>query len=99
LPDEPKPHPKTESSWARILTAIGVAKLTLGIADNQALTILCEFATVPMIIFPRISAAHARQPAWNDHLKQLRSAGVELIYGEHVGPLPEPRTAGRHELP
>jgi hypothetical protein len=32
-----------------------------------------------MIIFPRINAAHARQPAWTDHLDRLRSAGVELI--------------------
>jgi hypothetical protein len=42
---------------------------------------------------------HARQPAWNDHLDRLRSAGVELIYGEHVWPLVEPRTAGPRELP
>jgi hypothetical protein len=47
------------------MTANSVAKLALGIADNQALTVLCEcVATVPMIIFPRINAAHARQPAW-----------------------------------
>jgi len=29
----------------------------------------------------------------------LRSVGVELIYGEHVWPLAEPRTAGPRELP
>jgi hypothetical protein len=52
-----------------------------------------------MIIFQRINAAQARQPAWNDHLDRLRSAGVELIYGEHVWPLAEPRTAGPRELP
>ena len=38
-------------------------------------------------------------PAWNDHLDRLRSVGVELIYGEHVWPLAEPRTAGPRELP
>ena len=69
------------------MTANSIAKLALGIADNQALTVLCEcVATVPMIIFPRVNAAHARQPAWNDHLDRLRSVGVELIYGEHVWP-------------
>ena len=52
-----------------------------------------------MIIFPRINAAHARQPAWNDHLNRLRSTGVELIYGDHVWPLAEPRMAGPRELP
>ena len=49
-----------------------------------------------MIIFPRINAAHARQPAWSSHLDALRSAGVELIYGDHVWPA---RTAGPRELP
>jgi hypothetical protein len=51
------------------------------------------------IIFPRVNAAHARQPAWNDHLDRLRTVGVELIYGEHVWPLAKPRTAGPRELP
>jgi hypothetical protein len=63
LPDEPKPHPKSDVLMGAPLTANSVAKLALGIADNQALIVLCEcVATVPMIIFPRINAAHARQP-------------------------------------
>ena len=100
LPDEPKPHPKSDVFVGAPMTANSVAKLALGIADNQALTVLCEcVATVPMIIFPRTNAAHARQPAWNDHLDRLRSVGVEFIYGEHVWPLAEPRTAGPRELP
>ncbi len=61
---------------------------------------LCEnVAQVPMIAFPRINAAHARQPAWSDHLSRLRSVGVELIYGDDVWPLAEPRAAGPRELP
>jgi hypothetical protein len=100
LPDEPKPHPKSDVFVGAPLTANSVAKLALGIADNQALTVLCEcVATIPMIIFPRINAAHARQPAWNDHLDRLRSVGVELIYGDHVWPLAEPRAAGPRDLP
>ena len=82
------------------ITPTAWAKLALGIADNQALTVLCEsVAAVPMISFPRINAAHARQPAWSDHLNRLRSVGVELIYGEHVWPLAEPRTSGPREPP
>ena len=88
LPSDPKPHPKSDVLIGAPLTANSVAKLALGIADNQALTVLCEcVATVPMIIFPRVNAAHARQPAWTTHLERLRSVGVELIYGEHVWPL------------
>ena len=58
------------------MTANSVAKLALGIADNQALTVLCEnVGHRPMIIFPRINAAHARQPAWpTTSTAPLRSA-------------------------
>ena len=99
LPHEPQPHPKSDVLVGTPMTAKSVAKLALGIADNQALTVLCEcVATVPMIIFPRVNAAHARQPAWNDHLDRLRTVGVELIYGEHVWPLAA-GTAGPRELP
>jgi hypothetical protein len=52
-----------------------------------------------MIVFPRVNAAHARQPAWRNHLANVRSAGVDLIYGDHVRPLAEPRQPGARELP
>ena len=88
-PGEPSPHPKIDVYVGAPLTANSVAKLALGIADNQALTVLCENigTQTPMIIFPRINAAHARQPAWDDHLTRLHSAGVHLIYGPDVWPL------------
>ena len=61
---------------------------------------LCEnIANVPMIVFPRINAANARQPAWADHLNRLRSVGVERISGDDVWPLAEPRATGPRELP
>jgi phosphopantothenoylcysteine synthetase/decarboxylase len=96
----PKLHPKSDVLVGATMTANSVAKLALGIADNQALTVLREcVATVPMIVFPRVNDAHARQPAWNDHHDRLRSAGVDLVYGEHVSPLAEARAAGPRELP
>lgn len=100
-PGGSSPHPKIDVYVAAPLTANSVAKLALGIADNQALTVLCEnIATTPMmIVFPRINAAHARQPSWSSHIDKLRSAGVELIYGDDVWPLAEPRQAGPRELP
>jgi hypothetical protein len=52
-----------------------------------------------MIVFPRVNAAHARQPSWSDHLARLRSVGVHLIYGPDVWPLAEPRAAGSRNLP
>ena len=48
LPGEPKPHPKSDVLVGAPLSANSVAKLALGIADNQALTVLCEcVASVP----------------------------------------------------
>lgn len=93
-PNVPRPHPQPDVLVAAPATANTVAKLALGIADNQALTVLSENLTVrPTVVFPRINAAHARHPAWEGHLTALRSAGVHLIYGEDVWPLYEPRAA------
>jgi len=100
LPGERSPHPRIDVFIAAPMTANSVAKLALGLADNQALTVLCEnIATTPMVVFPRINAAHARQPAWTSHIANLRSAGVDLIYGDEVWPLAEPRHSGPRELP
>lgn len=100
MPGASSPHPAIDVFIAAPLTANSVAKLALGIADNQALTVLCEnIATTPMVVFPRVNAAHARQPAWTSHIARLRSAGVDLIYGDDVWPLAEPRQAGARELP
>jgi len=94
LPREESPHPAPDVLVGAPMTANSTAKLALGLSDNQALTLMCEnLAVKPIIVFPRINAAHARQPAWNDHLGALRSVGVDLVYGDDVWPLYEPRQA------
>lgn len=75
-------------------TANTVAKLALGIADNQALTHLTEALGtpgLPVIVFPHINASHARHPAWPTHLTHLTRSGAHLIQGPEVWPLHEPR--------
>ena len=65
-----------------------VAKLALGVSDNQALTQVNEaigLGSVPVVVFPRVNAAHARHPAWDAHIAALRRAGVRLVYGNEVG--------------
>ena len=100
LPDQESPHPKVDLYGAAPMTANSIAKLSLGLSVNQALTVLCEsIAAVPIIASPRINAAHARQPAWPDHLDRLRNAHVTLIYGDHVWPLAELRAVGPREIP
>jgi hypothetical protein len=94
LPTEPRPHPPVDCYAVAPASANTVAKLALGIADNQALTQVCEALgtkDLPVVIFPRVNAAHARHPAWESHLDGLRRVGVHLVYGEDVWPLYEPR--------
>jgi phosphopantothenoylcysteine synthetase/decarboxylase len=99
FPGETSPHPRADLIIAAPLTANTTAKLALGIADNQALTFLCESLTVvPTIIFPRINAAHARHPAWRNHAHRLRSV-AEFIEGPDIWPLHEPRSATPRPLP
>lgn len=103
LPRDQSPHPPASCYVVAPASANTVAKLALGIADNQALTQVCEAIgthNLPVVVFPRVNAAHARQPAWPRHLSALREAGVLLVEGDEVWPLYEPREApsGR-ELP
>ncbi|MFI6085050.1 flavoprotein [Streptomyces sp. NPDC051217] len=96
LPTDPRPHPPVDCFVAAPATANTVAKLALGIADNQALTHLTEALGtpgLPVIVFPHINAAHARHPAWPTHVAGLRQADVHLIEGPDVWPLHEPQAA------
>lgn len=96
LPSEASPHPNVDCYVVAPASANTVAKLATGIADNQALTQVGEAIGtlgLPVVIFPRVNAAHARHPAWRRHIAALREADVHLVYGPDVWPLHEPRTA------
>lgn len=102
LPGETSPHPAVHCYAIVPASANTVAKFALGLADNQALTTACEALggrEVPIVVFPRINAAHARQPAWSSHIEALRRSGVHLVYGDDVWPLHEPRSAPGRDLP
>ncbi len=102
LPRVESPHPQVDCYAVVPASANTVAKLALGIADNQALTQVCEAIGgryVPVVVFPRVNAAHAGHPAWDGHLATLRRAGVRLVYGEDVWPLHTPRSAPGRDLP
>ena len=102
LPSEDSPHSEVDCYAVVPATANTVAKLALGISDNQALTAVSEAIGAkhpPVVVFPRINAAHAAHPAWDDHIAALTKAGVQLVYGEDVWPLHQPRSAPGRELP
>jgi hypothetical protein len=101
-PNENSPHPSVDCYVVAPASANTVAKLALGISDNQALTQVNEAIGtlgLPVVVFPRVNAAHARHPSWDSHLDALRQAGVHLVYGAGVWPLYEPRQAGPRQLP
>ncbi|MEV2247063.1 flavoprotein [Streptomyces sp. NPDC049970] len=94
LPAEPRPHPVAHCLVVAPASANYVAKLATGIADNQALTLVGEALGtigVPVVVFPRVNAAHVRHPAWAGHVAALRKAEVEIVEGPDVWPLHEPR--------
>lgn len=94
LPGDSRPHPAVDCYVVAPASANTVAKLALGISDNQALTQVNEaIGTLdfPVVVWPRVNAAHTRHPAWEGHIKALRDSGVRLIYGDEVWPLAEPR--------
>jgi hypothetical protein len=94
LPHEQRPHPELTCCVVAPASANTIAKIALGISDNQALATANEAIgdpNVPVIVFPRVSAAHVRHPSWDCHLAALRSADVHLVYGQSVWPVDEPR--------
>jgi hypothetical protein len=80
LPGEPRPHPDPEHFLFVPASANSTAKLALGIADNQALTVLCEAigGTPQVVVCPQVSDAQANHPAWTGHVNTLRDAGVRV---------------------
>ncbi|MTD55907.1 flavoprotein [Amycolatopsis pithecellobii] len=81
LPDEPRPHPDPGVFLFAPASANSVAKLALGIADNQALTVLGDVLGDPRVrIVVRYLAqpARSRHPAWQGHLAALASAGADV---------------------
>ncbi|MFE3638121.1 flavoprotein [Streptomyces sp. NPDC059168] len=94
LPGDSRPHPPVDCYVVAPASANTVAKLALGISDNQALTQVNEAIgtlDLPVVVWPRVNAAHVRHPAWQGHIEALRDSGVRLIYGDEVWPLAEPR--------
>jgi len=81
LPGEPRPHPDPEVFLFAPASANSVAKLALGIADNQALTVLGDVLGTPGITIAvayQIQDTRVHHPAWQRHLDTLADAGVAL---------------------
>jgi hypothetical protein len=89
LPSEPKPYPMPDAFLFVPATANSLAKLALGIADNQALTALGEAVGapgVPVVVRPQADENQRRHPAFTTHLRTLRDAGVQVADGPAAEP-------------
>ena len=81
MPNDERPHPDPEVFLFAPATASSIAKLALGIADNQALTVLGDALGVPgvtMVVGYQVRDTRAHHPAWQGHLDVLSSVGVRL---------------------
>ncbi|MFD9963055.1 flavoprotein [Amycolatopsis sp. NPDC058986] len=81
LPGEARPHPDPEVFLFAPASANSVAKLALGIADNQALTVLGDVLGAPgitIVVAYQIQDTRVHHPAWRRHLDVLAEAGVVL---------------------
>jgi hypothetical protein len=88
LPGEPRPHPDPDVFLFAPASANSVAKLALGVADNQALTVLGDALGEPGVTVAvgyQVRDARFRHPAWRCHLDALASAGVRLGRLDHGG--------------
>lgn len=90
LPGEPKPYPTPDAFVFAPASANSVAKLALGIGDNQALTALNEAMGVEgckIVVMPQASAEKRRHPMWETHVTTLTGAGVVVVTEEAPGRL------------
>ncbi|GHF38456.1 hypothetical protein FHX82_006261 [Amycolatopsis bartoniae] len=81
LPGQPRPHPDPDVFLFAPASANSVAKLALGLADNQALTVLGDVLADPRVhvsVAYQVSPARLRHPAWGAHVGALTSAGAAV---------------------
>ncbi|MEU7476034.1 flavoprotein [Lentzea sp. NPDC042327] len=90
LPGQPKPYPTPDAFVFAPASANSVAKLALGIGDNQALTAVNEAMGVEgckVVVMPQANADKRRHPMWETHVTTLTRAGVVVVSDEPPGRL------------
>lgn len=80
-PDQPKRLPSPDAVAVVPATFNTTNKLAAGIADNYAVSVLCEAlgAGVPMVLVPFLKDSLAGHPSWLASLTVLRYTGVTLV--------------------
>lgn len=79
-PGDPRPLPPPDAITVAPATFNTLNKWAAGIADTLAVGILCEAygLGIPTAAVPRVNAAMAAHPAYQDSLTRLRGMGVRI---------------------
>lgn len=96
-PDEKRSAPLPDAVLVCPATFNTVNKLAAGIADTYPLGLLTEAVGdgLPVVLAPALNTAQAAHPAFDRSVRELRAAGVTVLYGPGVyEPVPA-RTGGR----
>lgn len=93
-PAEPDVLPPPDALIVAPATANTVNKWAAGISDTLPLGLLAEGLGkgLPIVAMPFTNVAHAAHPAFARNIRELRSWGVRVLYGDDVMPLPQPGT-------
>ncbi|QGN31552.1 flavoprotein [Microlunatus sp. Gsoil 973] len=93
-PGAPK-RPRPDALCVLPLTFNTGSKWALGIADNRALSLLCETlgAGKPIVAVPLVNQDLWGHPAWPRHLDTLASAGAVMIDPATGDPVARPQVS------
>ena len=82
MPGTGEPAPPADAVLACPLTFGSVNKLALGIADNMAISLLCEMVgyRVPVVVVPHCKPQLASHPAFRESLETLREMGIRVLF-------------------
>jgi len=96
-PDEADVLPAPEAIVVAPATCNTINKWAAGISDTLALGLITEAIgkQLPTVALPFTNRAQAAHPAFERNIADLRSWGVNVLYGPEVYPLHEPGQGGR----
>ncbi|MGH3426757.1 MAG: flavoprotein [Terriglobales bacterium] len=90
--DQPKQAPLADAVVFAAASFNSINKWALGLADNLALSTLCELTgtATPKVLLPFLSDVMARHPAFDTSIQALKAAGIHVLLGPDTY---EPHTA------
>jgi phosphopantothenoylcysteine synthetase/decarboxylase len=94
-PGEPRIRPSADAVIAAGVSFNTINKWALGLADNLALSLLCEMPSydIPVVLLPFLNEPMAKHPSLLHSYAVLEGMGVKLI-ADRLGNAPHPANKG-----